>query len=191
MSPPLAPLAGAVLLAHLVIMRLLRRGRARSLRRGRYDRRTTLLLYSVGVVFIGAWIALEAAGATLPWPVPYGPGLALVALVPVATALRAWAMHALGECFTRTLTVHEGQELVTSGPYAWIRHPGYLAQLVAFPCAAAGLSGSLLPAALLFAALGAAYLRRIRVEEEMLVAELGPAYAAYRERTAKLVPGVY
>lgn len=39
--------------------------------------------------------------------------------------LRFWSMRTLGAHFTRTLCLREGQQIVTSGPYALVRHPGY------------------------------------------------------------------
>src|SRR5581483_5800121 len=41
-------------------------------------------------------------------------------------ALRLWSNSVLGQYYTRTLRVSETQTVVRNGPYAKIRHPGYL-----------------------------------------------------------------
>jgi protein-S-isoprenylcysteine O-methyltransferase Ste14 len=39
--------------------------------------------------------------------------------------LRTWCFDIMGERFTYTLTIVKDHELVTGGPYAYVRHPGY------------------------------------------------------------------
>src|ERR1700742_2244743 len=40
-------------------------------------------------------------------------------------AIRVWCYHALGTLFTFQITVRENHRLVNTGPYAYVRHPGY------------------------------------------------------------------
>lgn len=40
-------------------------------------------------------------------------------------SLRLWCFHALGRLFTFEVTIHPTHTLVTSGPYAFVRHPSY------------------------------------------------------------------
>src|SRR4029450_5148707 len=51
-------------------------------------------------------------------------------LVLFGTALRQWAAQALGPFFTRSVMIREGHRMVTSGPYRYVRHPGYAGVLV-------------------------------------------------------------
>jgi protein-S-isoprenylcysteine O-methyltransferase Ste14 len=89
----------------------------------------------------------------------------------------------------RSLSVMpEARRLVTGGLYARIRHPLYLAEAIAT-----------LGVLLQFRSAGALalivvqfciQLWRMREEEKVLEAAF-PDYAAYRSRTARLIPGVY
>lgn len=82
----------------------------------------------------------------------------------------------------------EARKLVTAGLYSSIRHPLYLAEAVA--TLGVFLQYRSLAAALLVAAQFAVQLWRMYEEEKVLEAQF-PDYAAYRARTARLVPGVY
>ena len=74
------------------------------------------------------------------------------------------------------------------GPYALVRHPLYLGEMVAI----AGVALQHLSAwALLLLALGWAFqLQRMKYEERVLFQSF-PEYGDYMARTARLVPGVY
>lgn len=109
------------------------------------------------------------------------------ALSALGFGLRLWAIAALGRHFSSSLRVSADQSVVDSGPYRWVRHPAFSGVLLlssglalAFASmAAAGVTlGVLLPA----------YLFRIRLEEEQLIATLNASYAVYRARTKALVP---
>jgi protein-S-isoprenylcysteine O-methyltransferase Ste14 len=79
---------------------------------------------------------------------------------------------------------------VTRGPYARIRHPSYTGLLLIV--AGFGLAvGNWLSLALCLLLPLPAVVWRIRVEEAELERVLGEAYAAYRARTARLVPGLW
>jgi protein-S-isoprenylcysteine O-methyltransferase len=190
MESALSALAALALLLHLLAEPLMRRGRARSLRTTRDEKGTTALVSGVGLAVVAGSVTVRVAGLVLPPTVGLGSGLFLLSLSLVGTGLRFWAMRTLGEFFTRTLVVHDDQRLVSSGPYRAVRHPGYLAHLLAIPSASALLSGSLSIGAAALIVLGAVYSRRIRLEEAMLVASLGDEYEVYRQRTTKLVPWV-
>jgi len=80
------------------------------------------------------------------------------------------------------------RRLVTRGPYALVRHPLYLGEMVALAGVAIQyLSGWSL---FLLALVCAIQLKRMRYEELVLV-QLFPEYRDYMARTARLVPGVY
>jgi protein-S-isoprenylcysteine O-methyltransferase Ste14 len=90
---------------------------------------------------------------------------------------------------SRTVGVEKDQQVVTTGPYALIRHPMYLAATliyVATPLALGSYWG-LIPAATLPVLLGA----RI-VGEERLLHEHLPGYTAYTKKTRyRLIPGIW
>jgi len=96
----------------------------------------------------------------------------------------------LGTYYTTTLMTSEGQKVVTSGPYAIVRHPGYLGEIMIWTGFAV-VSSNLLLFLLLPAMFVAVYLYRISAEERMLVRELGDDYVRYQHRTRRLIPSVY
>lgn len=184
----LAALAG--LAAHLAAEPLMRRGGARHLDTTPFERHSTLLVSALGLGSLVLSASLRLLAIPLPLP-PGGAAPVLAALVLAGAALRYWSMAVLGERFTRTLRVARGQQVARTGPYRWIRHPGYLANLLAFgagTCVVAdsGLVGTVVTGALLLA-----YHHRIRSEEEMLEQHLGDAYREYRRDTWRLLPWLY
>lgn len=79
------------------------------------------------------------------------------------------------------------RELVTSGPYGWIRHPFYSGYLLAF-VAAALISPTLgTVAVLVYAAIMLNY-TAAREEKRLANSELGAQYLSYIERTGRFVP---
>ena len=108
----------------------------------------------------------------------------------VGIELRVWAARTLGSYYTRTLLTTKEQEVVATGPYARIRHPGYLGNILLW--SGFGVLSANLAIALLFPVMFvAASVYRISVEERMLAGTLGKDYAEYRRRTYRLVPLVY
>jgi protein-S-isoprenylcysteine O-methyltransferase Ste14 len=97
-----------------------------------------------------------------------------------------WARHHLGTNWSQAVTLKEGHELITSGPYAVVRHPIYTGLLTAFAgCAIArGEFRGLLAVALVLTVLWP----KLRLEEEWMRSRFGEAYEAYARRVSRLVP---
>jgi protein-S-isoprenylcysteine O-methyltransferase Ste14 len=95
----------------------------------------------------------------------------------------------LGRRFSGLVAIQPGHTLVTTGVYGRIRHPSYLGLLInSLGWALAFRSGvGVLLTALLIPPLRA----RIRAEEALLRSQFGGEYEAYRQRTARLIPGLY
>ena len=55
-----------------------------------------------------------------------------VAVTVAGIAFAIWARWHLGENWSATVTLKEGHELISSGPYRYIRHPIYTGMLLAF-----------------------------------------------------------
>jgi protein-S-isoprenylcysteine O-methyltransferase Ste14 len=112
-----------------------------------------------------------------------------VVLFVTGGALRIWPVFVLGRRFSGLVAIQQGHRLVTTGIYGVIRHPSYLGLLVnAAGWALAFRSGAGL---LLVALTLPVVLARISAEERLLRAQFGSAYDAYRDRTARLIPGLY
>jgi protein-S-isoprenylcysteine O-methyltransferase Ste14 len=99
-----------------------------------------------------------------------------------------WARIHLGRNWSGTVTIKEDHELVTSGPYALVRHPIYTGLMLAFVGSAVALGQWRGVAAALLAIL--AFWKKLRIEERWLGQEFGDAYATYRKRVAALIPYV-
>lgn len=126
------------------------------------------------------------------WTRPMPTGLQALALIGYAAGM-ALAVYAMlsNRFFSPVVRIqHErGQTLVTSGPYRFVRHPGYVGAILASACGGVALGSlwSLVPLAP-FAML---FLRRTAVEDRVLRAGLD-GYAGYAERVRyRLVPGLW
>jgi len=87
-----------------------------------------------------------------------------------------------------TPTVKKGSELVTSGPYRIIRHPMYIAQLIAvLPLVIDYFSWYRLAAIIILLLV---LLIKIGYEEKQLIAHF-PEYTKYKTTTSRLIPYIY
>jgi protein-S-isoprenylcysteine O-methyltransferase Ste14 len=111
-----------------------------------------------------------------------------VAVALAGLLFAIWAREQLGRNWSRSVTLKEGHELVTSGPYAVVRHPIYTGILTGFlgSALAEGQLRSLIAFVLVFLVLFA----KLRLEEQWMRAQFGNTYAAYSQRVAALVPFV-
>jgi protein-S-isoprenylcysteine O-methyltransferase Ste14 len=100
-------------------------------------------------------------------------------------ALAVWARIHLGRNWGMPMTQRKEPELVTSGPYRFIRHPIYSGLLL-------GLLGTALATnflgLIIVVVLCAYFYYAATVEEKNLLAAFPTAYPAYREHTKKLIP---
>jgi protein-S-isoprenylcysteine O-methyltransferase Ste14 len=98
-----------------------------------------------------------------------------------------WVLTSLGSNVSETVLTKERHQLVTAGPYRFVRHPLYLDGIVLF--ASIGLMAANW-FILLFAALVVIGVRAVIIpqEEQNLIAAFGDAYRDYRTRTGALLP---
>lgn len=115
------------------------------------------------------------------------PGLAMLAL---GTAFRLWAIRTLKNNFSATVRIKQDQQLVTNGPYRWLRHPSYTGAWLAM-IGAALLMHSYLGLVIMGPGMLLVYMRRIAVEERTLEQAFGTAYTAMKQNTQRLLPGVW
>lgn len=105
-----------------------------------------------------------------------------------ATALRIWSVHSLGTAWNVRASVPADLEPVASGPYAYIRHPNYLAVILEF-LALPLIAGARVSAVVLSALNAAVLFDRIRAEERLLQAS--PAYRHAFGKRSRFIPGVF
>jgi protein-S-isoprenylcysteine O-methyltransferase Ste14 len=106
-------------------------------------------------------------------------------LTLIGSGAAVFALTQLGRSFS---VMAEARRLVTSGMYRFVRHPLYLAEELAV----VGIFMQFLSlwTGLLLAVQIAFQLRRMH-NEEVVLGETFPEYAAYKEKTACLIPGIY
>lgn len=109
-------------------------------------------------------------------------------LVIIAIPLIHWMFSSLGNNATDTVAIREEHELVTTGPYKYIRHPMYSFSVLSF------MGYSLLTGNWFIGATGLIALIflgiRMPVEENKLEETFGEAYREYAKKTARFIPGV-
>jgi len=100
-----------------------------------------------------------------------------------------WVEAYLGKQFSVEVTIQKDHELLTGGPFKYIRHPRYL-----------GITGFTLGIALIFRSwvgiiilflMFAAILWRIYDEEKLMQQEFGTEWEKYSQKTWRLLPFIY
>ncbi|MDE2049880.1 MAG: isoprenylcysteine carboxylmethyltransferase family protein [Gammaproteobacteria bacterium] len=99
-----------------------------------------------------------------------------------------WARVHIGRNWGMPMSLRQDHELVTSGPYAYVRHPIYTGIMLAMIGSALTLGVLWL---LLFALYFAYFILSARTEEKMMLAQFPDSYPAYRRRTKMLIPFVF
>ena len=105
-----------------------------------------------------------------------------------ATLLYVKSLSFLGNNYSPCFNAYLPFRIVTHGPYRYIRHPLYLANIlqgIGYTLA----SGSLW--VLLLAAYGIFSIISAVLREESYLAETFPEYENYREKTYRLIPFIY
>jgi protein-S-isoprenylcysteine O-methyltransferase Ste14 len=137
-----------------------------------------------------AWLVLYAINP--PWmevlSVPFPGWLRWVGFAWGLASLGflAWTQTALGKEWSPQLQLREEHHLVTTGPYARIRHPLYAAGLGYMT------SLALVTANWVFIVFAVAVIvglaTRVPKEEKMMIEEFGEEYKVYMQRTGRFFP---
>lgn len=137
-----------------------------------------------------AWLVLYAINP--PWmevlSVPFPGWLRWVGFAWGLASLGflAWTQAALGKEWSPQLQLREEHHLVTTGPYARIRHPLYTAG-VGWMASLALLTANWIFAVLAVVAT-AGLAARVPKEEQMMIEEFGEEYKAYMQKTGRFFP---
>jgi protein-S-isoprenylcysteine O-methyltransferase len=105
----------------------------------------------------------------------------------IGIIFRFWAIQTLGKYFSTRLIIQGGHELITSGPYKYLRHPSYTGAMITFIGFGLGI-GNWLSVAVIFTISLIIYIRRIKIEELMLQKQFGKAYDSYKKKTWAIIP---
>jgi protein-S-isoprenylcysteine O-methyltransferase Ste14 len=146
------------------------------------------------LVALGGGLIPLVAGldAALGWSgaFPLGWKMAALVVILIGYLLGSWALIA-NRYFSGLVRIQHdrGHQVVSRGPYRWIRHPGYAGAILSYLGAPVLLDSlwAFVPAGLLVVGL----VIRTALEDQTLQAEL-EGYRGYTERVRdRLVPGVW
>ena len=112
-----------------------------------------------------------------------------LALIWIGVLVREWAVLSLGRAFSVVVKTEPDQNLISSGPYRWVRHPAYTGSVITiggFGLAVGSWLGTVL--AMTIALIGYSY--RVYVEERVLLEAFGDKYRDYMRHTGRFVPRI-
>jgi protein-S-isoprenylcysteine O-methyltransferase Ste14 len=154
----------------------------------RRDGRLNVRWWLTAAPMFAAPLVVVAAEAGLVTPVTRQLELAAVPLAVLSIALMGYAA---GAHQTRIALWHQDadapRQIVTWGPYRWVRHPFYAAFLLALAGAAALCPHPATLAAWLYALVALSLTAR-REERRLRASPLGASYAAYMGVTGRFLP---
>ena len=147
----------------------------------------------VGLPLFAAILVYIARPAWLAWSfltLPDGLRWLFGGLMLCCVPLMWWVFRSIGKNVSETILTKEGHELVTSGPYRWIRHPLYATALLMILCLGVLSTSWVL---LAYAVSGILVFRLIVIprEEKNLQLVFGDRYATYRKTSGALFPRIF
>jgi protein-S-isoprenylcysteine O-methyltransferase Ste14 len=154
-----------------------------------HDKGSLWLLY--GLITLGYALSFSIGatkiGRVYPWNTFFAIGMALVV---IGFIIRIHSIRTLKQYFTYSVAKVENQKIIATGLYKFIRHPGYLGQLMIFLGISISVSNwfSIL---LMMIPVSIGYLYRMRIEEKFMSEQLGEEYLIYQEHTKKIIPLLY
>lgn len=154
--------------------------------------RPPLALQLVAIVFAAHWL-IAGLDHRFHWSDTVPDWLQVIGLIAVAAgnAVCFWAMR-VNRFFSSIIRIQSdrGQHVIDSGPYAVVRHPGYIGGILFM--AGSGLAlGSWLAWAMLVVGTLPFLMYRVVTEDRVLQSDL-PGYGDYAGRVRwRLVPGVW
>jgi protein-S-isoprenylcysteine O-methyltransferase Ste14 len=143
----------------------------------------------VRVVIVALIFLLEGVGAFR------GPATHNAALVGVGVSLFAlglavavWARVHLGRNWGMPMSQKDSPELVTTGPYRWIRNPIYTGLILAMIGTAIAVSLDWLAVVVV---LGGYFVYSAVMEQRLMAEQFPDTYPAYRNSTRMLIPFLF
>lgn len=154
-------------------------------RKGNWTSGLVIALVAVGVEALARLPGLAPLLHRRLFPRSFAVDAIAIALCVAGIALAIVARAYLGNNWSGQPALKEGHELVTSGPYHYVRHPIYTGVLLA-------LLGSLIPASAVYIVVWIAalviFLVRIRIEEALMTQQFPDQYPYYKKWTKRLIP---
>ncbi len=180
----------AVSFASFVIALLVARRRAGPRDTGQGQRSSKswggIIVQTIGIFFVGfgpIMVSLDPLGA---------PALLQALVVGLLMASAIWlfaaSSRAMGSNWAIVASTRSDHELVTSGPFTYVRNPIYVALflfMIAMAVAYGHYAGLIIGVPLYI--IGT--MMRVSIEEKLLRTQFGAAYDAYAARVKRFVPG--
>jgi protein-S-isoprenylcysteine O-methyltransferase Ste14 len=139
-------------------------------------------------VNVGVFIGLQRIGH-----VDLGPQiLPIVGITLIVSGLfvRWFAVFSLKHQFTVDVSIRKDHRMIREGIYRFVRHPAYAGSLLSF----LGLGlyfSNYLSMLVIVVPICAAFLHRVRIEEEVLIHAFGSEYLDYYASTKRFIPGIF
>ena len=111
-------------------------------------------------------------------------------LIVIGLIIRIQSIFSLRKQFTYSVAKIENHQLIETGLYRWIRHPGYLGQLIIFIGIPVSFS-NWVAVILMMTPILIGYINRIKVEERFMSVQIGQKYIDYQKRTNRLIPMIW
>ncbi len=151
-----------------------------------YKGTTNQIVWSVYITQLAAII--EATYLIFPNSIKWDK-IAVISLIIMILGLmlRTWSIYILGDYFTMHLYIQKEHKIIRSGPYKYLRHPGYVGAFFIYLGTTVFLHTrfSLILALII---LPIALLRRIYYEEKLLIDEFGEEYKSYCKSVKRIIP---
>jgi protein-S-isoprenylcysteine O-methyltransferase Ste14 len=162
-----------------------RRAEAERADRGSYA--LLLTCAATGLVWLGLAPIIAPDAMIRPSSAAFAIGMTLFL---AGFAMRRWSEMTLGRFFTFTVMTSADQPVITSGPYRFVRHPGYTGVLL-IVIGAGLVNGNWVGLAGWTVLVLVPLLYRIHVEENALLIALGDRYRGYAAGHKRLVPLIW
>lgn len=108
----------------------------------------------------------------------------------IGLAIRSWSLRLLGKYFSRDVEVESEQDLVSSGPYRILRHPSYLG-LFLLTLGVLLFIANLIGIVIVFPVMLLALSYHMKIEEQMMLDNVGKEYERWRRKRYKIIPYIY
>jgi protein-S-isoprenylcysteine O-methyltransferase Ste14 len=157
-----------------------------------YQQRRALWRYSLPLI-VGVYLIFKGSRFSDPLGLRVIPSADAIAWTGVVLcigglAFCVWARFTLGRNWSGVVTFKGGHELITRGPYAIVRHPIYTGILIM-------LVGTIIVLGRVAGIIGLplvfwSFWIKLRYEEQLMLEKFPDQYAAYQQRTRRIIPFV-
>lgn len=100
--------------------------------------------------------------------------------------IQVWSFKSLGDNYSQDIIIKKDHQLITNGPYRYIRHPQYFSQLLINIGGAAATVSYVLGALTLIEI--PIYIMRALLEDKLLAKHFADQFSAYKKKSSFMIP---